>query len=288
MRRFALASLLLLALTLAVACGDDGAASDFFGHSVAISGATAIVGADLNDDNGDSSGSAYLFDTTTGRQIAKLLPNDGAAFDFFGISVAISGATAIVGAYQDDDNGSASGSAYLFDTSTGQQIAKLVPDDGATGDFFGWYVAISGDTAIVGAWRAGHEGVFSGAGYLFDVTTGRQIAKLVPNDGTNGDQFGRSVAISGNTAMAGAWFDDDNGTDSGSAYLFDAGASSPGDMNCDGQIDALDIEGFLLALFDPDEYAIRYPECDINNADINGDGAIDALDIEGFLNLLFP
>ncbi len=94
---------------------DDGAADDEFGRSVAISGTSAIVGAYLDDDDGTDSGSAYLFDTTTGQQIAKLLADDGAAEDRFGISVAISGATAIVGANRDDDNGNASGSAYLFD-----------------------------------------------------------------------------------------------------------------------------------------------------------------------------
>ena len=116
---------------------DDGAAQDQFGY-VSISGTTAIVGARHDDDNGNSSGSAYLFDTTTGRQIASLLPNDGAAFDNFGIAVAISGPpgkeVAIVGALWDDDNGTDSGSAYLFDTTTGRQLAKLLPMDGEEGD----------------------------------------------------------------------------------------------------------------------------------------------------------
>ena len=62
----------------------------------------------------------------------------------------------------------------------------------------------------------------------------------------------------------------------------------PGDLNCDGEINAFDIEPFLLALFDPDEYALRFPDCDINNGDINGDGEINAFDIEPFLGLLFP
>ena len=61
-----------------------------------------------------------------------------------------------------------------------------------------------------------------------------------------------------------------------------------GDLNCDGIVDAFDIEPFLLALFQPDEYSNLYPDCDINLADINGDGAINAFDIEGFLALLFP
>ncbi|MCZ6850066.1 MAG: FG-GAP repeat protein, partial [Planctomycetota bacterium] len=155
---------------------DDGAANDHFGSSVAISGATAIVGTFHDDDNGPDSGSAYLFDTAMGRQIAKLLPDDGAAEDHFGISVAISGATAIVGAYHTDDNGNWSGSAYLFDTTTGAQIAKLLANDGAAGDFFGWSVAISGATAIVGALGDDDNGSGSGSAYLFDATTGEQIA----------------------------------------------------------------------------------------------------------------
>ncbi len=98
----------------------DNAAGDIFGRSVAISGATAIVGAVFDDGNGSRSGSAYLFDISdpaNPAQIFKLLPNDGAAEDFFG-RVAISGATAIVGALADDDNGINSGSAYLFDASS--------------------------------------------------------------------------------------------------------------------------------------------------------------------------
>ena len=200
---------------------NDGEAGDQFGVSVAISGATAIVGANQDDDNGKFSGSAYLFDATTGRQIAKLLANDGAFLDLFGHSVGISGATAIVGATWDDDNGSNSGSAYLFDTTTGRQIAKLLPDDGAAADRFGWSVALSGATAIVGAFDHDDKRFHSGSAYLFDTTTGQQIAKLLPNDGALGDRFGWSVAISGSTAIVAAVWDDDHGNGSGSAYLFD-------------------------------------------------------------------
>jgi hypothetical protein len=203
---------------------DDGAANDRFGHSVAISGATAIVGADYDDDNGTNSGSAYLFDTTTGAQIAKLLPNDGARLHYFGNRVAISGATAIVGEVWDDENGFQSGSAYLFDTTTGRQIAKFLPDDGAAGDNFGWSVAISGTTAVVGSPLDDDNGAESGSGYLFDISDPQnplQIAKLLANDGAPEDYFGLSVAISGTTAILGAFLDDDNGDWTGSAYLFD-------------------------------------------------------------------
>ena len=205
---------------------DDGAAGHVFGGSVAIGNAIAIVGAPLDDDNGTNAGSAYLFDTTTGQQIAKLLPKDGAAEDWFGQAVAISGTTAIVGARADNDNGLRSGSAYLFDTATGRQMAKLLPDDGAEFDEFGYSVAISGppgdEIAIIGANHDDDNGSDSGSAYLFDATTGRQIAKLLPSDGEALNWFGHSVAISGNTAIVGAFLDNDNGAASGSAYLFDA------------------------------------------------------------------
>ncbi len=215
---------------LAKLLADDGASGDLFGQSVAISGNTAIVGADREDDNGHASGSAYLFDITTGQQIFKLLAGDGDAEDLFGFSVAISGSTAIVGAKDDDDNGTDSGSAYLFDAVSGRQIAKLLPDDGAAFDHFGVSVAISGSTAIVGAKDDDDNGLESGSAYLFDIATGRQIAKLRPDGGETFDLFGHSVAISGlpgkEIAIVGAIGDDDACPadpfcNSGSAYLFD-------------------------------------------------------------------
>ncbi len=217
---------------------DDGAAFDHFGESVAMTGDLALIGSKLDDVNGLDSGSAYLFDIATGQQIAKFVPNDGEAFDFFGGSVAISGLpgkeVAIVGAPFDNDACPAdpycnSGSAYLFDCATGQQIAKLVANDGAENDYFGYSVAISRspgqEVAIVGAYRDGDNGADSGAAYVFDITTGRQIAKFLPDDGAHDDRFGFSVAISGpageEIAVVGAYKDNDNGADSGSAYLFD-------------------------------------------------------------------
>jgi hypothetical protein len=96
----------------------DGAALDLFGHSVSISGDIALVGAYYDDDNGDDSGSAYVFryDPGTGAWIEeeKLLASDGAVDDHFGWSVSISGDVALVGAFGDDDNGDDSGSAYVF------------------------------------------------------------------------------------------------------------------------------------------------------------------------------
>ncbi len=128
----------------------DAAADDWFGRSVAISGNTALVGARRDDDGGSDSGSAYLFDVNTGSQLAKLTASDAAEGDRFGFSVAISGNTALVGARRDDDGGFDSGSAYLFDVTTGNQIAKLTADDAEAEDWLGSSVAINGNTALVG------------------------------------------------------------------------------------------------------------------------------------------
>jgi hypothetical protein len=228
----------------------DGAADDRFGESVAVSGTTAIIAARFDDDNGSNSGSAYLFDTTTGTQTAKLTASDGAAGDFFGRSVAVSGTTAIVGAELDDDNGTDSGSAYLFDTTTGNQIFKLTASDAGPDDRFGWSVAISGTIAIVGAIFNDDNGSSSGSAYLFDTTTGAQIAKLTASDGAADDQFGYSVAISGTTAIVGAVFDSENGYRSGSAYLFDTttGAQLAKLTASDGAVS--DLFGGSVAIFD--------------------------------------
>ncbi len=138
----------------------DGAEGDFFGQRVAISSDTVVIGAAGDDDLGFQSGSAYVFERDHGGtenwgQVTKLLASDGEEGDFFG-SVAISGNTMVVGANLDNDNGFDSGSAYIFDRdqegiNNWGQVTKLLASDGAVEDFFGFEVAISGDTVIIGA-----------------------------------------------------------------------------------------------------------------------------------------
>ena len=133
----------------------DGASSDYFGEYVSIDGDTAIIGAYRDDDNGSSSGSAYIFTRSNGvwSEQQKLTASDGASSDYFGIYVSIDGDTAIIGAYRDDDNGSDTGSAYIFTRSNGvwSEQQKLTASDGASSDYFGRNVSIDGDTAIIGA-----------------------------------------------------------------------------------------------------------------------------------------
>ncbi|EAM47480.1 FG-GAP repeat protein [Crocosphaera watsonii WH 8501] len=103
-------------------CGEqlpNGAAGDLFGFSVSLSGNNALVGSHFDDDKGTDSGSAYLFDVTTGNLLHKLTAPDGAAGDQFGFPVSLSDNTALIGGFGDDDQGLNSGSAYLFDVTTG-------------------------------------------------------------------------------------------------------------------------------------------------------------------------
>ena len=97
---------------------------------------------------------------------------------------------------------------------------KIIAPDGASGDYFGLSVALDGNYALIGSYLDDDNGTNSGSAYLFDTTTGNFLQKLTAPDGANSDNFGRSVALNGNYALIGSRFDDDNGTNSGSAYLF--------------------------------------------------------------------
>jgi len=204
----------------------DGAAGDQFGFMVAISGDTALVGANWDDDNGDNSGSVYVFTRTgtTWTQQQKLLASDGQAGDRFSLCY-LDGDTALIGAFYDDDNGVDSGSAYIFTRSgtTFTQQAKLLPSDGAADDNFGFSAFLDGDTTVIGAWQDDDMGTNSGSAYVFtrSGTTWTQQAKLLPSDGAAGDNFGGyGLGFSGDTALIGALGDDDMGSNSGSAYVF--------------------------------------------------------------------
>ena len=218
---------------------DDAAANDQFGHSVGISGDNLVTGAHRDDDGGSDSGSAYVFvrSGTTWAQKTKLSADDAASLDSFGKSVALSGQTVVVGARLNDDDGTDSGSAYPFIITRSvsfAQDAKLTASDGAAEDRFGSSVAISGDTAVVGApladpaIGAGPKDT-AGAAYVFVRSSGvwSQQAKLVSSSETpTFDEFGGSVAISGETVVVGVTGEDVGGTDLGAAYVFVRSGSS--------------------------------------------------------------
>ncbi len=198
---------------------------DGFGWSVAIDGNTAIVGAPLHTRQDEFfGGSAYLFDVATGQQLRKLTPqvDSRQSDDWFGISVAISGSAAIVGAWGDNEHGKFSGAAYVFDVATGQQRLKLTAAEPEAFEEFGHSVSIDGNLAAVGAPNDENEnGNFSGAVYVFDVTTGQRLNKISPQGAKADERIGWSVALRGNTVLAGAPGDGHAGSFAGSAYLFD-------------------------------------------------------------------
>ena len=204
----------------------DSVVGDRFGTSLALSQDTALVGAFYDATNGTGSGCVYVF-TRDGNQWseeAKIIGSDTEALDYFGYSVALSDDTAIIGASGDDDQGSASGSAYIF-TRTGtswNQIDKLTAADGTANAQFGGSVSLDSDTVIIGAKRGDDNGINSGSAYVFhrDGDTWNQQAKLLADDRSAGDEFGVSVAVSGDTALIGSYKADYGGTDSGAAYVF--------------------------------------------------------------------
>lgn len=204
----------------------DAAPGDFFGWSVSLSGDTLMVAAQLNDDAGNDSGSAYVFVRSEGvwSLQQKLTALDATADDHFGFGVSVKDDTAVVGANRDDGVGADSGSAYVFVRSGGvwTQQQKLTAGDSAASDQFGSSVAVDGETAVIGSRGDADAGDLTGSAYVFlrTGTVWAQQQKLTASDAMGGDSFGRSVSVSANTAVVGAPYDDGIGSSSGSAYVF--------------------------------------------------------------------
>jgi hypothetical protein len=199
---------------------DNGAVSSGFGGSVSISQDTAIVGETQHVTASGNVGAAYVFVRSNGTWTKQqtLLASDGNADDSFGHAVSVSGDTAVVTASLDDDKAITAGAAYVFVRSNGTwtESQKLFANDAQANNYFGESVAVSGSTAIVGAFGSDS---FKGSAYVFGKSGGTwtQQQKLVASDGAASDDFGRSIALSGNTAVVGAHGDD---SDKGAAYVF--------------------------------------------------------------------
>jgi uncharacterized repeat protein (TIGR01451 family) len=182
----------------------DGVAQDNFGFSVSLCGDTAVVGAWRK--NGDQ-GAAYVFAGSGGvwTQQQELTASDGVPNDSFGSSVSVSGGTALIGAYNKNNN---QGTAYVFGSSGGvwSQQQELNASDGMANDCFGFSVSLSWDTALIGAsYKSINQNSYQGTAYLFVRNGGvwTEQKELIASDGAARDFFGYSVSLCGNTALIG-------------------------------------------------------------------------------------
>jgi hypothetical protein len=210
----------------------DAGIGDSFGHSVAISGDTVVIGAPWAKIGSNyDQGAAYIFTISggTATQVAKLVASDGKSSDFFGWSAAISGNTVVVGAYfANEGSYSNQGAAYVFIEPPGgwsstpanpqTEAAKLTSAIGSTYEYFGYSVAVDGDTAVVG--------LESGAAYVFVKPSGgwsamTETAKLTASDEATTYLLGASTAISGNTVVVGSPYSEiGSNSEQGAAYVY--------------------------------------------------------------------
>jgi len=199
----------------------DATENDWFGYSIAQDNGILAVGApgSVRIEIPYGPGSVYLFDATTGDLLFRLTASDGEDKDWFGNSVAISNGIVAVGAMGDDDNGNRSGSAYLFDALTGEQLFKLLPTGGADIEQFGSAIAIENNTVLVGSSNDSPFGRYAGTVFVFNATTGEQIRRIIPeNDGGTNNDFGHSVDVHNGIAVVGDRYYDI------SSVLFDVGS----------------------------------------------------------------
>jgi hypothetical protein len=205
----------------------DFKAEDHFGFSVAMNGETAIVGAPDADVFGADSGTAYIFfrGGTLWSQQKKLISPNGAAGDGFGASVDIELDTAIVGSPRDDNAGADAGAAYTFRRTgvTWNSGGNLAPLGLTADDRFGSSVALSGSSVVVGALLDDTADMNAGAAYIFrhNGFSWYQSLEALASDAAIGDAYGFAVAISGQTMVVSAYLDDEQGTSSGSAYVYE-------------------------------------------------------------------
>jgi hypothetical protein len=237
----------------------DPSANSFFGVTTALEGDTLVVGAAAGAAGlPQKSVGAYVYTRTSGgpwTQSVKLVGSDVVATDIFGFSVALDQDTLVVGSIGDDAPGlSNSGSAYVFvrTGTTWSEQAKLVPSDPISNLLFGADLAVQGDTLVIG----GANNAFGvvGRAYVFtrSGSTWTELQKLPHSDGTPNDQYGRSVAIDGDSIVVGAQLQDNAVTNSGGADVYRLVAGSwvleqkllPSDPQSNSQFGfAVDIDG---------------------------------------------
>ena len=270
-------------LQLARLSPSDDEIGDDTGFAVAIQGDLAWVASPFDDielgpfNTRVNAGSVTAFDITNPVAPAELgkftafEPNNN---ERFGHSLAIDGSTLLVGApYADDipffvDNGA----VFVFDASnpgTPTLQLKLRADNPRTTSQLGWSVSIEGALTLAGAPNGDADLTTNGLGYLFDATTGAQIARLQTDPLSQfTNRLGEATALSGGIAAIGAPLDGNPTLDPGAVYLFGASSPCPGDASGDGMVDLADLN-LVLANFGTTNPA----------GDANGDGTVDLADL---------
>ncbi len=206
----------------------DMAQAGAFGAAVSLNGNVLAIGSPQDDTNGSFAGAAFVhrFDGVAWAEETKLTPSDGDSSDQFGHVVAVSGDTIVVGAPNDEQAGTLSGSAYVFryDGASWIQGPKLIASDAAVFDQFGFGVAVFEDVIVVGAYG---DASSRGAAYVFRRNAGvwTQEQKLTASDGAAGDRFGEAVTVQQDRIFVGAPYDDDGASQAGSVYVFEFGNS---------------------------------------------------------------
>jgi hypothetical protein len=193
---------------------------DSFGNSVSLSGTSALIGAPFDNTGAQYAGSAYLFDATTGTLLKTFNNPTPAISDSFGYSVSLSGTLALIGAPYDNTSASDEGSAYLFDTTTGNLLKTFNNPSPQLSDNFGYSVSLSGTSALIGAYGDNTGASGAGSAYLFNTTTGNLLQTFNNPSPQLSDNFGYSVSLSGISALIGAPYDNTSASDAGSAYLY--------------------------------------------------------------------
>ena len=209
-----------------------------FGQSISLGNQMIIVGSP-RDDNDEwekqikrgGTGAAYIFRERNGQwmRTARLLPNDAMEGDSFGYAVAVNGNTVVVGSISHSAGGALSGAAYIYTKQGGKwlKLAKLIDPVSSSENEFGYSVAITENTVVVGSRQDDRRGINTGSVYVYASLTDDKgkirwdkQSVLTADDAAMGAQFGHAVAVDKDTILVGAYGMDDTGIDSGAAYLF--------------------------------------------------------------------
>lgn len=205
----------------------DADPQDYFGWAVSIYGDVAIIGAKLDENSGQGSGSAYIFqydhDSGIWNEQQKLIPPDPSGF---GHSISLYEDVVLIGSPFEDEFGYGTGAVYSYrmdpDSKVWQLEQRIIAEDASQEDFFGYSVSLDGNTALISAFRADGAVNQTGAAYIFTYGGQQwtQRHKLFSSDGGPFDQFGLSVSLNGNMAVVAANLNDVGEIYHGSAYIF--------------------------------------------------------------------